>query len=66
MKPKPEWWPANPYPEDVFPLTCKEYSKMFTPQMRSSVSGCLGRMFWDIASEQIWEAWQNHMEEKWS
>ena len=53
---KPNWWPENPYPEDIFPMGIKEYVKVVPDDnLRSSISGCLGRFFWNIASEMIWE-----------
>lgn len=52
---KPEWWPKNPYPESVFPMTVDEYCEAVPDgDQRTAISGCLGRMFWDIASEDIY------------
>jgi len=54
---KPEWWPECPYPESVFPMTIEEYVKAIPdPRLRTAISGSLGREFWNIASEAIWEA----------
>jgi len=57
---KPAWWPDNPYPESMFPMTDDEYVKAIPdPKMRTAISGCLGRLFWDIASESIYNAMIN-------
>lgn len=53
---KPEWWPKNPYPESVFPMATERYLEIVPdPELRTALSGMLGRQFWDIASEAIWE-----------
>lgn len=55
-KSKPSWWPQNPYPEDIFPMTVKNYVQLVPdPHTRTALGGCLGRLFWDIASEMIWD-----------
>ena len=33
-------------------------------RVRTALSGCLGRMFWNIASEMIYQAWQEHERER--
>jgi len=33
------------------------------PEVRTALSGMLGRQFWNIASETIWEAMCEHNEE---
>ena len=54
---KPEWWPKNPYPESVFPMLETRYLEIVPdPGLRTALSGMLGRLFWDIASEAIWTA----------
>jgi len=54
---KPAWWPQNPYPTDIFPMERSEYPKIVPdPNVRGALSGCLGRVFWDIASNMIWDA----------
>ena len=54
---KPQWWPECPYPESVFPMDISEYEKIVPdPRIRTVLSGCLGRLFWEIASTAIWEA----------
>ena len=51
---KPEWWPRNPYPGSIFPMTPDEYCDAVPDDdLRTAISGCLGRTFWDIASEDI-------------
>ena len=64
MKAKPKWWPQNPYPESIFPNQVEDYAKIVPdPKMRTALSGVLGREFWNIASNSIWDALQNHLEE---
>lgn len=59
---KPEWWPKNPYPETIFVMRKKRYPEIVPdPDLRTGLSGMLGREFWDIASESIWNALQNKM-----
>jgi hypothetical protein len=63
-KPKPSWWPQNPYPADLFPMEREEFAKIILdPRLRTAIAGCLGRMFWEIASDSIWEAWQREQSE---
>ena len=62
---KPDWWPENPYPESIFPMDRKEYSRIVPdPLLRTALSGCLGRMFWDIASDMIYRRYQERLEER--
>jgi len=57
-KVKPAWWPENPYPESIFPMTGDEYVQAIPdPQLRTAISGSLGRLFWNVASEAIWAAY---------
>jgi hypothetical protein len=64
MKKKPLWWPECPYPEEVFPLDLREYSKIVPdPDKRSALSGALGRFFWQMAERQILERWQEAIED---
>jgi len=57
MRKYPEWWPKCPYPEDIFPMTIGQYKKIIPdPNERTAVSGCLGRLFWKIAEECIYDA----------
>lgn len=54
---KPDWWPKNPYLIDIFPMPRERYPEIVpNPELRTALSGMLGREFWDIASEMIWEA----------
>lgn len=58
---KPEWWPQNPYPESIFPMHQEKYPKIVPdPDVRTALSGMLGRLFWEVASDDIWRAYQNH------
>ena len=57
MSDKPKWWPDNPYPKSVFPMERDMYSEIVpNEKTRTALSGMLGREFWDIASETIWDA----------
>lgn len=54
---KPPWWPKNPYHESIFPMPDERYLEIVPdPELRTALSGMLGRRFWDIASEMIWTA----------
>ncbi len=56
---KPNWWPKNPYPEDIFPMERDNYAEVVPdPKTRTALSGMLGREFWEIASRSIWDAIQ--------
>lgn len=58
---KPDWWPENPYPSEVFPMTIEEYVEMFPDErQRAAIAGCLGRQFWGLASDAIYEAMLQH------
>ncbi len=57
MSDKPKWWPDNPYPKSVFPLDRDKYSEIVPDEpTRTALSGMLGREFWNITSNGIWEA----------
>ena len=61
---KPDWWPKNPYPEDVFPMKQEDYSKIIPDKYKlAALSGMLGRLFWDIASDMIWDRLKEHLED---
>lgn len=63
-KPKPNWWPENPYPEKIFTMPRKRYAEIVPdPVIRTGLSGMLGREFWDIASNTIWEAVEKRLEQ---
>ena len=59
MTPKPAWWPTNPYPKDKFTMDRDRYPEIIPdPQLRTAISGMLGREFWEIASDMIWDRLQ--------
>ena len=61
---KPEWWPKNPYPLSIFPMPREKYPDIFPDTgTRTALSGMLGREFWDIASESIWDAIRSNLAE---
>jgi len=54
---KPDWWPKNPYPESVFTMKEEQYADIVVDSnLRTALSGMLGRLFWNMASEAIWQA----------
>ena len=56
---KPEWWPKNPYPKSIFPMPRRRYAEIVPDEnIRTGLSGMLGREFWDIASEMIFRAYK--------
>jgi len=56
---KPTWWPENPYPQSVFPMQREQYVEIVPDDdTRTGLSGLLGREFWDIVADAIWEAMQ--------
>lgn len=58
---RPEWWPTCPYPEDVFPMTDKEYVKAVPdPKLRTAISGFLMREGWRVAEGQVYDAMCEH------
>lgn len=60
----PAWWPKNPYPEDIFTGTRDDYVKAIPDErLRTKCSGFLGREFWQIASDDIFDAMQEHAED---
>lgn len=65
MSKKPNWWPKNPYPEDIFPMERKRYAEIVPdPNTRTALSGMLGREFWNIASELIFLAYKENLDEQ--
>lgn len=61
---KPDWWPKNPYPESIFPMTTDEYVKSVPDEhLRSAISGCLARWAWGVASDMIWDRFKEHLED---
>lgn len=64
MSDKPTFWPKNPYPEDIFPMKRERYAEIVPdPDVRTALSGMLGRVFWEIASEEIWNELKEQIEE---
>lgn len=62
---KPSWWPTNPYPESVFTMKRERYTEIVPdPLIRTGLSGMLGRSFWNMASDAIWEAVQRASEDR--
>ena len=62
---KPSWFPECPYPESLFTMTEKEFIEVLpNPLARSRVSGYLGRLFWNMCSNEIYERWVQQQEEK--
>jgi len=62
---KPDWWPRNPYPKALFTMDdINEYVRLVPdPSARTSLSGMLGRMFWELAEKMIWHAYKEHLED---
>ena len=59
-----EWWPENPYPENIFTMTMDEYvAAVPDGALRTAISGCLGRYFWDLASWEILRAIKTYLED---
>lgn len=62
---KPDWWPENPYPEHIFPMTIEEYIKAIPDdKLRGAISGCLARWAWGVASDMIFRAWKDSLEDE--
>ena len=54
---RPDWWPKNPYPEDIFIGRRDELTALIPDaNIRTKIAGIMGRMFWQIASDMIWDA----------
>jgi len=65
MSVKPRWWPKNPYPKTVFTMERDKYAEIVPDEKtRTALSGMLGREFWDIASNSIWEIVEQQLAEK--
>ena len=63
MSNKPGWWPENPYPKSVFTMADDEYVKAIPDtHLRTAISGYLGRIFWEIASNEIYRAMKEEKE----
>ena len=64
MADKPNWFPENPYPEDIFPMTIESYVKAIPyEKQRTAISGCLGRMFFEMFSKMFEEAYLRRIED---
>lgn len=60
---KPDWWPRNPYPESIFPLSTKALPDLIPDEKtRTSVTGCLARVFWNLASDEIFKRYEESRE----
>lgn len=61
----PAWWPACPYPADIFPLALERYAEIVPdPEQRTALSGALGRHFWQIAAAEIWHCYQLALQDR--
>ena len=59
---KPDWWPKNPYPTDIFTGERDVYVQAIPDdKLRTQCSGILGREFWQIASDMIWDRYKEHV-----
>lgn len=64
MENKPYWWPKNPYSKAIFTMKRNRYQKIVPdPELRTALSGMLGREFWDIASDMIWDRMRTAIED---
>ena len=62
---KPDWWPKNPYPKSIFQMERNRYPDIVPdPEERTALSGMLGREFWTIAEETIWELFCQAIEDE--
>ena len=53
---KPSFWPENPYPESVWPMTMDDVAyEIRDPDMLTAISGSMGRHFYNLALEDVWE-----------
>ena len=56
--------PENPYPKDLFPMTTEDYAKAIPePNMRTAVSGCIGRWMFDLNKRVFLENIQHEFED---
>lgn len=59
----PEWWPENPYPESVFRMTTEQFIAAIPDEnLRTSISGYCARLFFGIASQEIFKAYKSSLE----
>ena len=60
---KPDWWPINPYPESVWPMQLGDISEIVRdPDELTAISGCMGRHFWEVASDDVCRAVQEELD----
>lgn len=63
IKPKPKWWPPNPYHEDLFPMTIEEVKAAIPdPNLRTAIAGCLCRYGWEVASDMIFQRLEDSLD----
>ena len=54
---KPDWWPECPYPKDLFPMELNDITDVVPDEAtRTALSGAMGRLFWELASDAIYRA----------
>ena len=59
------WWPTNPYPEHIFPMTDKGVIEVLPDgHIRTAVAGNLMRRGWNKASEDIYAALVEHLKQR--
>jgi len=62
VRDKPDWWPENPYPTDIFTTSLEDATKAVEPRLTkeelSAYSAAWGRHVWDFATEDIWRRMQ--------
>ena len=57
-KGKPQWWPKNPCP--IWHMTEKKYCEIIPDaHVRIQCSVYISRLAWELASGQIFEAWED-------
>lgn len=60
----PAWFPECPYPADIFTMTAEHYTAALPDgNVRSGVSGYLGRLFWQIAERNMAQALGERVED---
>ena len=57
----PTWWPQTPYPESIFPMSFKEACQRYKEaipdgKVRTAISGALGRHFWQLGAEDVYDS----------
>lgn len=60
----PTWFPECPYPADIFPMTAEQYTAALPDgNLRTAISGYLGRLFWGIAERNMAQALGDRVED---